>query len=390
MKVSQSEVDKESAVEAALAGLDFYVRHQIQDRGDANYGRFPFLYDINKKCTTAWSTSWETAVMVEAMLIGYCFTEDGKYLDFAGRGIDYIKSLQHLGPENKRLYGVFREETPHTEWAHTRDALTAALALLDRHRYSDDTDCLKRAQIYAEWFAEVAMEKGWPVCTVRFDEKSWEPEWCASCHSGSALLFYYLFKITGKAEYKDTMSKILDIYNSRYLDETGRISVIRDRNSDEALDDGRDNSPYAYRNWEIMHQYNDDFGALANLCAYNLTGQESYLNCVQRFMQRMGRQQREDGGFGCDEEGSVPSAAGAILVEVYAGKKIGLDLLENNVIENAVMYMLNIQKRTKGGDFDGAFMDDENEACGRTGAYSVMGLLRYAGADDLFYSIRQE
>jgi hypothetical protein len=157
-------VDKKQTVEAALKGLDFLVRHQVTDDNDANFGRFVCQYDyIQNK-----------------------YTGKEAYLDAAQRAVKYLAALQFFGPDNDRMRGMIREITPQTTWAHPRDALTAAWAMLDWSQHAGQQDYFERSRMFAEWFLNVAMEKGYPYWTVLLDDGNWHPEWCGSFHSGSA------------------------------------------------------------------------------------------------------------------------------------------------------------------------------------------------------------
>ncbi len=378
---------KKMAAAAALAGLNFYVERQNADKLSADCGRFYSVYNVKNKSVEIWTSNWRTGVLVAAMLSGYQFSKEEKYFNAARLGIGYIKSLQNFAPEFPRLYGAIREDSPQFVCFHPRDAITAALALLDWHRQSGDEVAKNRVEIFAKWFMEVGMEKGWPYWTARFDDKPWEPTWCGSFHSGSAYTFYRLFELTGKSEYKEAMEKILEFYNSNHLNENGEIAVMLDRNTGEILDGKtEEHNTDALRKWEIMHQYNDDFGALANLAAFKLTGKDEYRNAVRRFMRRMVKSQREDGGFG-PQEFSVPSASGMILIEVYAAKSIGLNLMTEESINSAVKQILSMQMPSDSNPINGLFMDDEEHLDCRTTAYSIMALLRYAGASDFCYSL---
>lgn len=383
---------KELALEAALAGLDFLVRHQVVPNtqnsdlltyDSADLGRFPLIYNIREDKCSLLSCSWVNGVIVEAMLSGYNYVRRSQYLKAAELGIKYIKSLQAFVPFAPRLNGVIREWTPQTDWAHPRDALTAAWALLDWYSHTGDESGLVRAKSYADWFITVGMEKEYPYWTVRFDEKPWEPTWHGSFHSGGAFFFYRLFDITGRVAYKLSMLKILDYYNHYHLGVNGSIAVIIDAETHERLD-GKFGLPYTCRQWEIMHKFNDDFGALANLAAYRITGSSSYRNAAVRFLKRMLDSQRCDGGFG-PVGYAVPSAAGTVAIELLAAKKLGLEITGNDEIEAAMTYLLGIQVHNKDCLGYGAFLDDDNEANARTCAYAVMALLRWAGAIDNYY-----
>ncbi|MCD4825173.1 MAG: hypothetical protein K8S55_11240 [Phycisphaerae bacterium] len=387
---------RELSAEAAIAGLDFLVRHQNRDDNSADRGRFPDLYNCDANRIDNYTIVWTTGVAIEALLIGYRFCGDEKYLDTAGSAIRYIKSLQIFSPSTPRHHGAFREETPQTDWSHPRDGLTAAWALLDWSQQSGDLDAEQRAKLFAEWFITVAMKDGYPYWTVRFneDDQAWKPLWYGSFHSGGAFFFYRLYKLTGEDKYRRVMESILRHYNRNHLDAEGRISVIRDRRSGEVLDGG-DTAPWSNPGWEVMHVYNDDFGALANLAAFTLKKEPDYRKAAECFLRRMLSVQRVDGGFG-PKNYSVPSAGGTVLMELIAARSLGLEMDCRESMDRAVNYLLKQQVRQPSNPSDGAFlgMDDEyvvskTMAHCRTAAYAIMALLRYAGATDPFYFLEK-
>lgn len=342
------------------------------------------------------TTNWTTGVTVSALLSGYKYTGDKKYLDAAGKACKYIKSLQDFNPGTPRVNGVFHEATPQSPNAHPRDALTAAWALLDHSILVEDSDGIERAKIYGDWFAKVALEKGYPYWTVRFDDQEWEPSWCGSFHSGSAFFMYRLYQETGKEKFLKAMCQILDFYNKHHMDEQGNITVIIDRDSLENLD-GKADERFTNPGWEMMHRYNDDFGALANMAAWKITGKQIYRDNSQKFLQLMSKTQRTDGGFGPEEWG-VPSAAGAIVLEMLAAKQLNISCTEyDTATEKAVEYLLKLQNIVPKNSADGAFfgMTDDYEvstvcANTRTAAYAIMALLHYAGAQDNIYSFTKK
>ncbi|MFI4911956.1 MAG: hypothetical protein ACIAQZ_09855 [Sedimentisphaeraceae bacterium JB056] len=362
--------------EAIRSGLDFCLKHQVVNENSADYGRFPLLYDVKEKSIESMSTNWETGVMIEVMLIAYKFLKDDRYLSSAEMAVNYLKSLQVFSPFDDINKGVFREITPQTNWAHPRDALTAAWALLDFSITVNDKEAFTRSKLYADWFCDIGIEKGYPYWTVRFDDEPWSPEFCGSFHSGGAFYFGKLYKVTGEKKYFDVMCQILDFYNKNHLDEHGQISVVLDRITLEILD-GRG---LTTRWWEEMHIYNDDFGTLANLFAYSLTKKTEYLDASKYFLKRMSEIQRCDGGFGPDNY-SVPSAAGVVVVEMLKAKDMGCSFIGDAVINRAVERILEMQEVSYG-----VFLSEGNKSNIRTGAYSLMALLRAAGAKDEYYS----
>lgn len=382
---------RERALAAARAGLDFLVRHQVADAQSADHGRFPFCYELATHRVIARSTNWTTGIAIEAMLAGYGAFGDEDYRKAAGRAVSYLRSLQDLSTLSPRVTSVFREVTPQSGMAHPRDALTAAWALLDWSALTGDADALWRARTYAEWFIAVGMEKGYPYWTVRFDGQPWEPTYCGSFHSGSAFFLWRMHQATGDERYVHAMRSILDFYNTHHLDEDGRITVILDRDTLAPLD-GKADQRYSNPGWEMMHVYNDDFGALANLAAWQLTGEASYLDGAERFLRRMLAIQRDDGGFGPPEK-SVPSGGGPVLMELLAAQALGHRWADQGRLDRAAEYLMSIQVRTGQGDpADGAFRGfseqyilSDDTANIRAGAYAILALLRYAGVTDRYY-----
>jgi hypothetical protein len=377
---------------AALRGLDFYVRNQLTNKDSANFGRFPYIYDCTENKIITRTTNWTTGVIVSALLAGYKLAGKEEYLTAAKNGVSYIKSLQDFSPLTPRVQGVFHESTPQSDNAHPRDALTAAWALLDYAIVAEDKDARQRAELYGEWFTEVGLERGYPYWTVRFDEAEWEPSWCGSFHSGSAFFMYRLYVETKKDRYLQGMRKILDFYNKNHLAEDGTINIILDRDSLETLD-GKADSRFSNPGWEMMHRYNDDFGALANLAGWKITGDEAYYKAAERFLMKMCAEQHTSGGFG-PPEWSVPSGAGAIVQEMLAAKQLNAGHNEYDIaVEKAIPYLLNLQNNVPENPADGAFFGvDENydvsDTYGnaRTAAYAIMALLRYSGAvDDIYF-----
>lgn len=387
---SESGLWVDQARQSAQAGIAFLLRHQIINEQSADCGRFAFVYDCVENRTITLSTNWTTGIAIEALIAGYGAFGDERYREAAGRGVRYLYSLQYLDERNPRVNGVFREVTPQSNMAHPRDALTAAWALLDWYELTGEMQALERALIYADWFERVGMEKGYPYWTVRFDDQAWEPTWCGSFHSGSAFFMARMFEQTREERFRIAMCRILDEYNTHHLLTDGRIQVILDRDTHTCLD-GIADERFSNRGWEMMHVYNDDFGALANLSCWQITNEMKYSNAASLFLNHMAAIQRSDGGFGPVSR-SVPSAGGAVLMQMAATRILGLDCITQKVLDNAAAYLLAIQVRQHGHASDGAFhgFDDAYQlnkrfANLRSGAYAILALLRYAGYQDRCY-----
>jgi hypothetical protein len=389
--VDEKRIEKEQVVDAAIAGLDFLVRNQCVDECDANFGRFPFIYDCVNEKIIKLTSNWVTGTAAEALLIGYKFTGQEKYLDATANAVEYIKTLQDFSTFKKFSYGGIHETTAHSPNCHPRDALTAALAMLDWSVETDDKECYERALLFAEWFVKFAIKDDFPVCTVDFKHGIVEPYEFASCHGGSALLFYRLYVLTGEKKYKKVMQMILQFFNTYHLNMEGETATLLDRNTRNAITGTMKKTMSGGNLWEVMHMYNDDFGALANLAAYSLEKDDFYQNGAERFLRYLARKQRLDGGFG-PKEFSVPSAGGTAIIEFLVSRSLGFDWIDQETIDNAVNYLLNRQFRKINSPADGAFLGvnqayevSNTLANMRSTSYAIMALLRYSGAIDPYY-----
>ncbi len=187
------------------------------------------------------------------------------------------------------------------------------------------------------------------------------------------------------------MRSILDFYNRYHLDVNGKEAVVVDRDTFETLD-GKVDHPMK---WQIMHRYNDDFGALANLAAWKVLKDATYHDAARRFCKHMYDSQRPDGGFGPDDY-SVPSAGGSVLIELAAAKALGCDWVDESVIDKAAGFLVARQWRRPGRGSDGVFLTpadfdhEDNSIAIRTTTYAVLAILRYAGVDDVCYSFGPE
>lgn len=389
------------AREAARRGLDFLVRHQETNPATAELGRFAFVYDAEEERIVTRTTNWTTGIAIEALLMGHQLFDDSRYLDAARLGVRYLYALQEFYPQRPQLIGTFHEETPQMPWFHPRDALTAAWALLDFGEATSDEEALYRAKAYADWMIQWGMDGGYPRWTVSYETFDAAPRWYGSFHSGSAFFFARMHAVTGDARYLEAMQEILDLYNSLLLSEEGRVRVIVDIETRKPVAD--DDAHYGNNTcfgadisrvpvgWIRMHEYNDDFGALANIEAWRLTGDTAYRDAAERFLRHMLAIQHADGGFG-PAEFTVPAAGGSVLLELLAASAAGSTLPMDDAITRAVDYVLNLQIQRPGSPADGAFRGyndsytlSERICNMRAGGYAILSLLRFAGATGPIY-----
>lgn len=203
-----------------------------------------------------------------------------------------------------------------------------------------------------------------------------------------------VYQATKVDKYLDCAKKILDFYNQNLLTQEGDINVIMDRKSGEIIDNFAD-AAWAPMGWIMMHKYNDDFGALANLYYGKLTNDATYTQYAIKFLERRIKFQKVDGGFGPEEwSESIPSAAGCILVELLNARELGLlDESGEKAIEKTVKYLLQHQYKHADSPIHGAFhgmsgdyVVDKKYCNSRALTYAIMSLLFYSKSKFTTYS----
>ena len=127
-----------------------------------------------------------------------------------------------------------------------------------------------------------------------------------------------------------------------------------------------------------------------------MTGKADYRAVAVKYLDKMFLSQKESGGFGPDDRDEVvPSAAGAIILELLAARKLGAYGEEKNeVLQRAVEYLCSIQVRGTSTIADGGFLGvndvyafDGRTVNTRTSAYAVLALLKMVGEDSEIYAI---
>ena len=258
---------------------------------DMNFGRFVRNYKISERRIVHYSTNWISGMTIYGLAMLYDYFKEKPYLKAAVDGSFYLCALQNTLLPGDDSYGAFNERTPVNRWAAARDSLSAAWGLLRLFRSSSKSEYLYRAEIFAEWHMKYGMKNGFPIAYYMFDEHKSE-DFLGSCQGGSALFYFDLYELTGKEVYRNIMLKIVDLYMEYFFNEDGSLDVIYDPQTGKR-GDKESNLP-----WSDMHKFNDDFGALAILSAYNLTDDNKYLNFTVKYLEWVMTQQHEDGSFG--------------------------------------------------------------------------------------------
>jgi rhamnogalacturonyl hydrolase YesR len=260
---------------------------------DMNFGRFVRNYKISERRVVHYSTNWISGMTIYGLALLYDYFKEERYFEAGFNGSFYLCALQNTIDPEEDAYGAFNERTTVNRWLACRDGLSAAWGLLRLFHSNGKKEFLRRAEIFAEWHMEHAMRDNFPIAYYMFDSKaSGVYDFVASCQGGSALFFWDLYELTGKESYRETMLKIVDLYMEYFFNEDGSLDVIYDPQT------GKRGNKESNLAWSDMHKFNDDFGALGILSAYNLTGDQKYLNFTVKYLEWVMDQQQDDGSFG--------------------------------------------------------------------------------------------
>jgi len=321
---------KSSCLKAARACGEWLMRNQIRWDRDANRGRYLACHYLRlkrgidwpidpltgKHRRTSYSSCWTTVTPGMGLQMLHERTGDEQYVESIRLASLYVKGLQVLDPRHPRR-GMFFHNIPQdaTPGAN-RDGTTAAWGLLNFARALEDDDLVERALIYAQLFLgyRFSEEHKYPL----YDLKSTEgiPKG-HSCNGGEFSFFIELYEKTGNDKWLTEVAiPGLDTYVDLFVNDDGSLTQFynfRERKAEVwgakpgALPDRR-------------HEYNDDFGALALMKGYRVTGDRKYLDAAKRFLDWAQAQQHEDGSFG--EPKVYRDATPVLIIEMLDMQKL--------------------------------------------------------------------
>jgi hypothetical protein len=369
--------------DAALRTADWLAANQVTEWSDANRGRFLATFDPSRE-TASLTDNWMGGAAVMGLLMAYHRTGDTRYLDAACLGGDYLKTIQIADESVPGHLGAFREITPQTTWCYTRDALTAAWALLWLYHETGDQDALRRVRLFTRWFEQVAMEDGWPLWEVNFRGEAYRNRSLeGSFHGGSGGFFYDLWRVTGDEEALERLRFIADHLCERFISESGEVRVIYDRDAGRFID-GVEDAQFP-QVWQRMHRYNDDFSPITLLGAHERFGNDVYLGRAEAFARWLMGEQRPEGGFG-DPDVESADATGVIELLDLAAITGNQECAE--AARRAGVHLLSLQDQSPDPRARGGFLEmSANPETPhrivniRTSAYALIALLKLEGVE---------
>lgn len=257
---------------------------------DMNHGRFVRNLSITDRRIRHLSTNWLTGMTMYGLLALNDYLDRPEYLQSANKASYYLRALQNTMESRPDCQGAFNERITSNRWCAPRDALSAAWGLLRLYQATSEEELLRRVELFANWHMNYAMPEGYPMAYYFFGGEEHQ-QTLLSCQSGSAGFYCDLFRLTGKPEYGSTMRQILDFFLAHFIASDGAIHIMYDPSTGEQGDTTE-------TTWSDMHKYNDDFGTIALLNGYLLTGHSRYLDEVVKYLRWVVTRRVSGGGFG--------------------------------------------------------------------------------------------
>lgn len=265
--------------------------HELYDMTeDMNHGRYVRNYSLSEGRILHYSTNWISGMTIYGLAMLYDYFKEERYLESAVTGSVYLCALQNT-LEGVSGYGAINERFPGNRWCAPRDGISASWGFLRLYHSTGRTEFLQRAELYADWHMNNVFVNDYPAAYVMFD-KPHKDATVYNCQGGSGLFYYDLYSLTGKRRYREVMQQLADKYIEYFISEDGSLGVEFDPGTKQkSLSE--EETP-----WGDMHRFNDDFGALALLAMYRVSGDDKYLDAVTAYMDWVMSVQHPEGGFG--------------------------------------------------------------------------------------------
>jgi hypothetical protein len=379
---------REIFLESARLAGDWYVNTQnteehpwggVHDSADA--GRYIYEYFVARQWARGMGV-WGQAVAIMALLTleRRCPTEEKRYHKSALLAGNYLKTLQILNPTDEKNHGGFREHTPQTDWSFPRDGATGGMGFCALYRETKSEEYLDRARIFAEWYHRFGSdEKGWPHRMYSFAERKptrLSDIGAGDWQAGGALLYYWLFKLTGDKRWLDYFRQMVD-----------PLTAMLERGSSPEIHDFHGKSEVTFGN--------NDFSTIVMIAAYRQYRDERYLSAITDYLHRLWTVEDADGSYPTYAGTQVATIGHLEYLQLCRDEKLDEDIpaLEQRILRSALAALREQETsprdlRAYGGYYgQSSFGVSRDRIHHRSTGYSILMNLRLVGgAENPYYS----
>jgi len=282
---------------------EWFLNNQIKEIQGLNpfsldIGRFPVNVHIHTHeiVDGLLGTNWMTGMAVYALTMLYDLTGEQRWVESAEAAGNYLRCLQLTMDSNPESRGALVEYGHHFKSSNTRDSLSGAWGLLRLYRATKDKEYLDRAEMFAEWYMNNAMhpEHNYPIWMHELGTERPNKNTLGGFQGGCPLFFRDLYELTGNEKHLQSSLQIGDFFVKNFWDDETGIHITYD--SETGYKGGVPGAKN--RGYNEMHKFNDDFAAVGLMLLGVTTGEQRYLDWVDRYMQWCLKHQHKDGGFG--------------------------------------------------------------------------------------------
>ena len=242
----------------------------------------------------------------------------------------FLTSLQCFDQRWPRAIGGFHELYPGHEYSAPRDAASGSFGLIALYLDTGEQDNLDRAVRFAEWYATHGSdEDGYPWDDFDLEKGQGTSRIRGDWQAGGALIYYYLWRITGDGRWKTAMDRVLAVL----------VEVC-------ANAPGTDTA-YDFHGSCTLSIGNDDFANTALFAGHQMFGRQEYLDlAAERLRAELGRQA---------ENGAFPNLGGTFVTALELLDALDLAAEDVEVLPpddirgpmlRAARYGLSLQERT--------------------------------------------
>jgi hypothetical protein len=300
------------------------------------------------------------------------------YAYAAEQGTLYLKSLQCFDVRWPKAVGGFHEVVPGDPYSAPRDAASGAYGLVALYLHTGEDEYLDRAVRFAEWYSTHGSdEDGFPWDDYDLAKGEGTSRLRGDWQTGGALIYFYLWKITGDERWKVALERACDVCVKICAEAPGTDTA------------------YDFHGSCVLSVGNDDFANTALIAGYQATGKQAYLDLVTERLRAELKRQAPNGAF--PGYGGTFVTALELIECMDMSVASGVEVLPIDELREPLMraarFGLPLQEKTSpdrymlGGVYGQAnYATARDTVHGRDTAYALQLWLRMAGQRALMYT----